>query len=97
MHCICSANPGVSFAYLAKILQVTAFLEIIWAFVGPIFFSEASQADVWQCGEEIALTSAGEPRQKPIRCAVSGLFFATQKVQLLTYFLLPGGCPSVLS
>ena len=42
----------------------------------------------------LALESHG---QRPILCSVSGLCFATRKVQVLTYFLLPGGRPSVLS
>ena len=42
----------------------------------------------------LALESHG---QWPIRCSVLGLCFATQKSQLLAYFFLPGGRPSVLS
>ena len=44
-----------------KKLIIVTFFEIIWAFAGPTFYFEASQADVWQCGEEIALASDGEP------------------------------------
>ena len=35
--------------------------------------------------------------QRPILCSVLGLCFATQKAQILTPFLLPGGRQSVLS
>ena len=60
MRCRCPANPAVDFAGVAKIFQVASSFEIIWALVGSIFCMEASQADVWQRGEEIALASAGE-------------------------------------
>ena len=61
MRCRCPTNPAVQLAGDAKVFVGSSHFELIWAFVGSIFGMEAFQADIWQCGEEIALASAREP------------------------------------
>ena len=42
--------------------MLAAFFQVIWTFVCPFFWLETTQAQFWQCSEEVTLTSAGEPR-----------------------------------
>ena len=67
--------------------MLAAFFQVIWTFVCPFFLLETTQAQFWQCSEEVTLTSAGEPRAMADKVfSVRSLFCYTEITTFSIFF-----------